>query len=449
MVEDIFFSAVEAWICDGYYADIRFIAAREGEVCKIWDAAIFLNPLPHRADLQTHIQSETIVIGKIQKNKLKKKSTIALLKKAARGKISVSKSDLQIHSESSLFFSSDISNRDLWSYNLHLSVVGSPRPPPTETELSKLDNVLRTADPPFDGMSDLASWLSLSAPSNQFNSSRITVRIAPPIDIAIAESSLADDILRLTLHAHPKFSTEHVKLAIRVIPGDGLLSRRQIASEIVWGPTKGETRVGVAEVVVKNAENLLVMLMIGTTTVRRQWFGDQKKSSNHRLVAVQTFDRNLQMIKNSLFTGTDTNKFENAVAALLFLMGFNPVVQIETDSPDLIVATPIGRMVIVECTFKTADFASKLGKLVDRRGLLVNSLKASNHPADVLALLVCRLPKSQIAMQEESLRSHNVILATSEDLTSAFEQLRFKRDPDEILVQAESALQHKPNKISP
>lgn len=180
--------------------------------------------------------------------------------------------------------------------------------------------------------------------------------------------------------------------------------------------------------------------MIGSSTVRRQWFLDPTKARNNRLLAIQHFDSDLRMVWRAVMESPDPAKFEKGVAALLFLLGFSPCVQIETDSPDLIVTTPGGRLAIVECTTRVSDFASKVGKLVDRRGALTKSLQASGHPAQVAAALVCRLPRDQIAAQADELRTHNMILVAGEDLAAGFEQVRFSNDPDRMLDQAQARL---------
>jgi hypothetical protein len=149
------------------------------------------------------------------------------------------------------------------------------------------------------------------------------------------------------------------------------------------------------------------------------------------------------MVRQAVLENADSAKFENGVAALLFLLGFSPSVQIETDSPDLVVATPFGRIALIECTTRIADFSAKVGKLVDRRGVLAKALHASKHPANVAAVLVCRLPRDQIAAQAEELRTHKVILLTREDLEAGFDRLRVQNDPDQMLDDAEAALLEK------
>ncbi len=142
------------------------------------------------------------------------------------------------------------------------------------------------------------------------------------------------------------------------------------------------------------------------------------------------------MIKKAVLESADSERFEKGISALLFLLGFSPVLQLENDSPDIIVTTPSGRLLIVECTIRMADFSLKLGKLVDRRGSLSKALHASHHYFRADAALVCALPKDQIAMRVDDAATHKVILVTKEELVLAFDQLRFSNDPDEMIDNA-------------
>jgi len=177
------------------------------------------------------------------------------------------------------------------------------------------------------------------------------------------------------------------------------------------------------------------MLLIGAETVRRHWFLDPSKAPNLRYAAVQQFDADLRMIRRGLLDDPDPKRFEIAISALLFLLGFSPSVQLETDSPDLIVATPLGRLVVVECTTRVADVASKIGKLVDREALQ-RKLRADNAGAEVSAALVCRVSRDQIAAQTDNLKALRIILVSAEDITAGLNRAWATNNPDDILDQA-------------
>lgn len=439
-----FLDAAQAWVCDGYSCDMRFMASHSPQGYSIWEAAIYFNPLPPLQDLNMIVDCDRVIVGQQQLNNQKKSKLFGLINNAINGVLEIPGKTLELPRDRSLYLYSEMSNRDRRFYDLHLFVGGAVRPNPPQSELALIDNALRAATPPFDGLSDILHWLNLSNPASDSRSSGINLRVGPPVDMIINESTLREDKLHLVLHAHPKFETRHVGLAVRGVPEDGLHSRRQLSGEIRWSRVKNGRKIGEVDVQIKGTDSAVVMLMIGSSTVRRQWLVDATKARNHRLVAIQNFDKDLKRIRQAVLENADSAKFENGIAALLFLLGFSPSVQIETDSPDLVVATPFGRIALVECTIKIADFSEKVGKLVDRCGALTKALQASRHPAKVAAVLVCRQPRDQIAAQVEELRTHNVILLTREDLEAGFEQLRIPNDPDKMLNDAEASLAKKP-----
>jgi hypothetical protein len=432
----IFLRAADAWICDGYALDIRYLADVNGGKATIWDASITLNPLPPQQDLNFRIDSGRLVDGQEQRPSMRKSALINLLTRAVAGEIEVAGHTAKLAADQSLYYHSEMIFRERWFSELHLQVVGAQRPIPGAIELATMDNALRGSEPPFDGLADAAAWLGLSAPGTTANPPSIGIRVGPPVDLRFEGCRLAEDHLMLTLHAHPKFDVDRVGLAVRAVPGVALDSRRQIADMIKWSRVREDRRVGVAHITLEGADNALVMLLVENSTVRRHWFIDPAKARNNRLLAVQHFDKDLRMIKQAVLESTDSVKFEHGVAALLFLLGFTPSVQLETDAPDLIVTTPGGKLAIVECTIRISDFAAKVGKLVDRRGALSKQLSASGHPSQVAAVLICRLPRDQIAAQADELRTHNIILLAGDDLLREFDNVRMHSDPDNMLETA-------------
>ncbi|MBT9539129.1 hypothetical protein [Thiobacillus sp.] len=433
-----FLQAAEAWVCNGYSLDVRFLASPDG----IMDASIALNPLPSEKDTSFQIDGDGWHVGHIQEFPRNKRVLLTLLSNAVDGVLTLpgKRLTLPLPERASLDLYSNTSHSEPWYSPLHLRISGGRIPLPAQTQLRGFDNALRVANNPFDGISDVTAWLGLVSPLANSNPPSINIHIGPPVDIIFEKCSLIDDRLQVTLHAHPKFNVNDVALMIRTVPGAGLNARQQIASQIRWGRVKDGLRVGTANIVLTHADSVFGVLMIKSSPVRRQWFIDATKARNNRFLAIQHFDKDLRMVRNALLESADSSKFEQGIAALLFLLGFTPVIPIETNSPDIVVTTPGGKLIVVECTTRIADFASKLGKLVDRRGSLSKSLASSGHPASVFAVLVCRLPRDQIAAQVDQLATHNALLATREDIESGLDKIRYPNDPDQMLDKANARL---------
>ena len=245
--------------------------------------------------------------------------------------------------------------------NLHLKVIGSPRPPPPGLDLAGIDNALGHRVLRLSVLATRAAGFAFDAPEPQRTHLPLTSVLALHVNLIYEKSVLAGDIFAATLYAHPKFDVQRVGLALRAMPGVALTERRQVAGEIKWGRIRDGKRAGIAKIALRNADSVLAMLLIGSSTVWRQWFLDPARARNNRFIAVGQFDRDIRMVKQAVLESPDSVKYERGVAALLFLLGFSPCLTLETDSPDLVVTTPAGKLAVVECTTRIADFASKLG----------------------------------------------------------------------------------------
>lgn len=431
--KSMFFRAANDWVCDAYSVDIRYIARKDGEEFTLLSAYIELAPLPPTDDLSFSLELDGLCAGQIQMTE-KKENLLKILERATQGQIEAQGHLLNLAAGSRHRYYSDMNHRDRWFYDLHLQIVGEHKSSLPQINVHSIDSALRQYATPFDGLSDLSGWLGLNDPQFSYELPSINIRILPPVDLILESCRLEKDRFHVLLNAHPAFDHERLRLAVRAVPGSGLTSRKQVTTKIKWkrNVRKGR-REGAALVPFRNADSALAMLMIGETTVRRHWFLDPVKGDNNRLKAVQLFDKDLRKIREATLDSTESTQFEMGVSALLFLMGFSSAVQLEKDSPDIVVTTPGGRIILVECTTRIADFHLKLGKLVDRKGALSKTLQESRNVSRIDAVLVCALPKEQIAISHEALQAHQIILITKDELTSAFDRLRFHIDPDKLI----------------
>ena len=406
----------------------------------IVDSLLRITPLPPINISSFSVEAGTLVAGREIILSLSKTKILALLSQAACGTLRANGHALKLLQPSPAEYHSDIPHGDTWYSEIHLQISGIQQSPPPLKEILANEHALRCGVTPFDGLSDLASMLRLSDMRVNGQSSRINIRIGPPADILLAQTSLSSNRLKLIVNAHPKLNTEKISLAIRTFPSQELESRKQIAQAVAWGRPKEGIRQGTVDLLISNSDSVLAMLTIGGRTARRLWFVDPEKAINHRYVATQLFDKELRQLKTSVLEPIDPDRFERGIASLLFLLGFSPAVQVETQAPDLIVATAGGRLALVECTLKISDFQNKLGKLVDRRNALLRALEANGQALNVSAFLVCALPRAQIAIEDTRLAQHQVTLMCKEDLTRAFDQLRVPQGPDEMLSMATAKL---------
>lgn len=430
-----FLEAAESWLCDAYVCNVRFIAILIKGRWRIWDAAADIYPYPPRHGTGFLFRHGDFLAGEVQIDRSDKIGLLEFLDQAAAGQIEIPDTPLSLPEGGQLSFYSTMFGPDQWFSELHLQV-GGPQLGQVP-QLGAINTKLRQSTPPFDGIADLTNYLRLQGPTSGRNP-MISVHVHPPVSLVHAQ--LSNERLELDFHAHAYFDIGKMGLAIRLYPNDSIDSRAQIASKVEWGEANNGVREGRIRLNLSEVESVLVMQTIGPATVLRRWLSDPTRSHNRRLLAVQHFDREFKMIENALLRSSEAAVFENGISALLFLLGFTAAVQLEKDAPDLIVTTPRDRLVIVECTTRVADFETKLGKLVDRRGALKKSLQSSGHQNDVAAVLICRQPLDQIAANRYRPATHEVMLWTQEDLVRLLNEVRLRKDPDDILSNAETTM---------
>ena len=257
-----------------------------------------------------------------------------------------------------------------------------------------------------------------------------------PVDLLINDLRLSDHRLHASFIAHKNFDKHKLAVAVRGFPGRGLNTRQRVTSSIRWKRPKDSFREGKLELELENTDSAILMVTYAGHLVRRQWVIDPDKAINARLVAMQTFDKDLKQLRQALLDSTDAVKFEQGVSALLYLLGFTPSPILETHAPDILVSTPSGAIAVVECTTRMSDFSGKVGKLVDRRQILTTQLEASGHARRIQAFLVSSQTRAQVAADLARIVALQITLLTREDIVEGLNKVRLPSDPDRLLDDA-------------
>jgi len=80
-----------------------------------------------------------------------------------------------------------------------------------------------------------------------------------------------------------------------------------------------------------------------------------------------------------------------------------------------------------------SGFHAKVGKLIDSRGAVIKAMQTSGHGTTVLSVLVCALPRDQIAVSDSELAVNSILLVSVEALAAALDQTRIPTEPDKLL----------------
>lgn len=430
-----FLRASKDWIVDGGSLVVRYIARTSNG--RIVDASLTLGPRKITRPRDFSVKAGPLIAGQKTFRSLSKDDGLGHVDSAIHGHIQLAGLRLEltgVHPHSAY---SEMLQRDRWAGGLHLQISGqSWNEASPAMESLHIDNELRAAKTPFDGINDLCSWLALRDTRVNAQSPAINIRIGMPIDAIFEESRLSNDVLTVGFIAQKNCDLSRLTISTRTFPGEGLKARARTRPSIAWLPETDDFKRGVQTLNVRKAESVLLMVSYAGQLVRRQWFIDPDKATNRRLLVLQAFDKDLKQLKQGLLETTDAARFERAVIGLLFLLGFNSSPVLETQAPDVVVFTPAGSIAIVECTTKIADFGSKIGKLVDRRNALMSQLEASGNSTRVLSVLISSQPKAQVAAEAERLSALQVVLLTREDIIGGLERVRIPENPESVFENA-------------
>ncbi len=437
---ELFKTASLQWLCDPYSAEIRFVARKSSGLDKLLACKVNFWPIGIQQSKSLRIVANDIfagieVITDCSLNKIN-----VLIENLEQGRLTLEDLSLNIDSKQGLSYYTEMISNDRWFCDAHLIISGDAQMPFSNTELTKIDSELRVGKLPFDGIEDLINYLNLPDTFSSHKQPQIEIRISPPVDMRIDESRLSKGEFRLTLHAHSMLDINTISLAVQLFP-ETQFSRKQVASQIKWKSMKNGRQIGKLNIKAANLFAVKTFLMVGRSTIRRQFFEDNLKIPNRRLFAVSAFDNNLKKLRKDLIDVTNSMHFEKAVNSLAYILGFSGCLTNESEAPDIILSTLNNNLVLIECTIKISDFTAKLGKLVDRKNMLTELLKKAGDNRKVHTYLVCAQPKSTIVHEEKLLLNHDVILLTKESLEELLEKLKFPQDTDEMLLAGERNLQ--------
>lgn len=433
-----FDEAAYGWLTNNCVCDITYFYERTDGVSLLREAKIKIFSLHCPSRSTFHIETTRFGGGRVCRSIATVDEVIALINAAASGELKLGSQVLSLRGEQRDYYSK-LSPSDSAFEGMLLQVTGEKSPYADNIPYAEVDNELRCLKEPFDGVADLASSLSLRDPRSNYEAPRIEIVIEPPIDLILDQSQITDDMVSLAIECSENLMAERLTLGLRTFSQDAGYIRRQIVSAIKWSEPEVGIRVGRVSVPSYGCESALAMLSAGGWIARREWLNHPKKGNNFRRLVMTEFDPNLKRIRKVVQRPGDySSEFENAIAAIFYLAGFNVVLPVETNAPDLILRTPKGRTVLVECTTRISDFASKLGKLVDRRGQLEAVSQANDQPFPVMATLICGLPGNQVAGADDA-RRHGIGLVCQEEILSLFDTVLHSPEPDALAISTLSA----------
>jgi hypothetical protein len=306
-----------------------------------------------------------------------------------------------------------------------------------------LDWELKASSAPYDSLIELANDIGLH--SAILDTAQIDIVALRPAQIEVSRgySTVDGTKAKIVASVAPGLDKGSFSIGYKVAQMPKTISRGTLAGDAIeWTAERG-WNVATSEIEVVAGATVQAFAVVGGHSQHQQWIAAPNAFPNRNRTALSTFDPDLNTIRSLLFDpqrkgGGNTRAVESAVGCLLWMLGFS-VLQtgVVEDAPDLIAATPMGHLALIECTTGILK-ADKIGRLVERRATLRSRLDASgNRFTKVLGVLISTLARAEVGAGLEAAESQGLLVFAKENLEEAVNMTVVPQDADALFSQAE------------
>jgi hypothetical protein len=310
-------------------------------------------------------------------------------------------------------------------------------------ELEDFDWELRAATPPYTGMGEALEEFDLPKLQQSDDYCQLVLTAESPAIIA-PSSEIRDGILHLSCAVSNEIDKSSVRIGLRLFspaaPDSLPHVARKALENIEWKaePLSSACDTLQAEIPVQEARIAHVLLSYCHVSLHDFYVVDTHRSLNFRYTLHAAFDKNLEILTRlSEPTQSAEENFEHGIALILNLLGFSTALhgqvhRLRDMGVDIVATTPVGKIILVECTSGLPNHKSKLSKLCRRVSEARQELTAHGIQLPVLPLLVTALPKDAIESEIEDMERLGVAYASREDIHEALNRAKFHVNPDQL-----------------
>ncbi len=311
---------------------------------------------------------------------------------------------------------------------------------PGNIDYSRIQWDLKSSDTPFDGLFDIFEACLLQQPQGQRTEFSVYAHVVTAID---REASNVDgERATIRVNALHGANTEAIDIGLKIRPpGNQIPLRTTIPSARIDWTATAERQEGVAFVPVPQNSIVECIARYGGQAQHYYWIADPAAAHGLRMASLLVFDEQLSKFDQLLTwndpKGRNSREFELGVGWLFWLMGLAPL-QLDPagrnqDSPDLVVASSAGEILVVECTVGLLKAENKLAKLVARSQLMRSTFSAKGLNNRVTPVIVSAMPRSQLAGDVAAASEHGVAVVAKEDIVNLREKCNLPLAPEQAV----------------
>lgn len=305
-----------------------------------------------------------------------------------------------------------------------------------------IDWELKSAKQPFNDLDELLNQCGL--PIQRDMGTQTWFEIVATSPAIISDSSIVKDgEVRIECHVAASLETKKFRLGYKVFNAGAVVRRESMEGDAIQWKQENNINVGTYRLNVGDASLIQGYASYANVGQHQWWITDPNKRLNPRHAIHQIFDDDLELLRKLLFK-VETDKshiFEHAVSMLFNLLGFSvsnygriPKLQ---KGPDIIIASPIGHIGVVECTIGLLDENDKIAKLVQRTTLIRDKLNRAGYGhLQIQPVVVTPLSRNEIEANLDVASKHGIAVICKEDIEGMITQISLPLNPDKLFEDA-------------
>ncbi len=446
-----FLAAIQPWQSAYGYPGFSYFAVLQGGCFNLLHGRIFLHPAPSTI-AHTQFETQHVRAGYFTLSEMGT-SYQEMLVQLQSGRIQTPKGELVFPIEAgrpvttyfSPFHQQGISNG---SRLLVLTLTGAPRN--SFFQQPDLDWELRSAPVPFESLNELLSEYSLDFYQGDLANVEVVAGHVAWID---PQSKVAGENAEPAVFLAKSLDPPKCQIGFRVFLHGKVIERGVISGEDIKWSSQDRFLHGSVTKKIPSGAVLQCFATYNGFAQHQYWLLDPTSAQNPRRALLEEFDLKLEALHDYLFDDDRKHKrssgeFEFGVAWLIWMLGFSVShiggTRRTSNAPDLLAATPMGNILVVECTTGLLKAENKLANLVERSEKVRKRLASSgNSHLRILPVIVTAKDREEVKADLEQAQRLNILVVTRETLFDWFSQTIVATDADAVFKQAMQSLQSK------
>ena len=313
-----------------------------------------------------------------------------------------------------------------------------------------VDWELKAALKPFDSFAELMQEFQLGNVSGDSSTVEVLAHNIAEVDLSSPVSGLE---ARPSVFLTQGLSTNLVTLGYRAFVQGKVVQRDAIHGAAMQWTTKGSMQYGSASVEIPAGAVLHCVVSYSNVAQHQGYLADPSTFQNPQRCVFEAFDPGLAVLKDFIdksgSRGTNARLVESSIAWLFSMLGFRVShlgnIEQTHDAVDLILATPLNKFALVECTTGLIN-AGKVDLLVSRTEVVRSRLRASGTAIPkVIAVMVTTRPREEVKVGAELAEKLGVLILSREDLNAAVDRTIVLPDPEAIYFEGEQKIRRNEN----